>query len=86
MDTASISYDTIFSELESDFTPQAAEGVLSLDFSQRQRDRMDELAAKARDGELTDDERSEAESYERAGAILSILQSRARMALRHVAT
>ncbi|TWT39260.1 hypothetical protein Enr8_09580 [Blastopirellula retiformator] len=39
------------------------------------------LAAKARSGELTQQERDEAESYERISSLLGILQSRARIAM-----
>lgn len=41
------------------------------------------LSAKARRGTLTQDENNEMEVYERAGAILSILKSKARQALKN---
>lgn len=75
-------YDTILTEMSSSFTPDAARGVLTLDFTSAQRDRMHQLAEKARRGELNESEKIEVDNYERIGSLLSILQSRARMALR----
>ena len=51
-------------------------------FSDRQRQRMHELAEKARSGELTDEERLEADGYERVSSLLGILQSKARLSLK----
>jgi hypothetical protein len=44
--------------------------------------RMHELAAKARDGTLTQAEQEEAENYDQATLLLSLLQSMARQALK----
>ena len=74
--------DTILSELKGTLTPQAAEGILHFGFSDRQRQRMHELAEKARSGELTDEERLEADGYERVSSLLGILQSKARLSLK----
>ena len=43
---------------------------------------MEELAAKARAGELSDQERVETDNFEQVSSLLGILQSRARMALK----
>jgi hypothetical protein len=43
---------------------------------------MHELAEKARSGELTDEERLEADGYERVSSLLGILQSKARLSLK----
>jgi len=45
------------------------------------RDRIDELAAKHNEGELTADELSEYEGYVRANKFVAILQSQARRVL-----
>lgn len=60
----------------------AAQALLDLDFPQDDRVRMDLLAAKAREGTLTAAEQSEIESYGWIGTFLSVLRSRARMALK----
>jgi hypothetical protein len=80
------SYDQILAGLQADLSPQAAEGLLTLSFSSAQRERMSELAAKARAGQLTDDERAEASNYEQVSSLLGILHSRARMSLKRSAS
>jgi hypothetical protein len=62
---------------------EGAKELLALDFPNEDRQRMNQLASKAREGTLTPDEQSECESYERIGHFLSLLHSRARIALRH---
>ena len=78
--------DLILADLQGALTPQAAEGILSLQFSAEQQRRMGILADKARSGELTDNERQEADGYERVSSLLGIIQSRARMSLRNAAS
>ncbi len=63
-------------------SPAAARGILTLTFGPADRDRMHALAAKARAGSLTPDERAEVEAYSRVGSLLGILKSRARRALK----
>ena len=53
--------------------------LLTLDFPPEDRERMNQLAARAGDGELTDDEQREIDAYERVGHILSLLKSKARV-------
>jgi hypothetical protein len=60
---------------------KAAEAVLTLGFKSADRQRMDALAAKAREGTLSDKERTEADSYERIGHFVSLLKSKARRSL-----
>jgi hypothetical protein len=67
---------------EPSLTPAAAEGILALGFDQSDKDRMHELAAKARAGTLTSQEQAEIEAYSRVGSLLGILQSKARRALK----
>src|SRR5437868_731204 len=64
-------------------SPEAAEGLLAVGFSQADKKRMDALAAKARKGTLTPDEHAEAEAYSRIGSLLGILKSKARQSLKH---
>jgi hypothetical protein len=86
MSSTTETYDSILAGLSGSLTPQAAEGILALGFSDEQKTRMQELAARARAGELTGDEREEAESFERISSLLGILQSKARMALKSSAS
>jgi hypothetical protein len=64
--------------------PEAARAILEIDFPQSDKDRMRELAGKARDGTLTAEEQEEIDSYGRIGSFISILKSKARVALRKV--
>lgn len=57
---------------------EAARAILRLDFSAADRARMNQLAAKNRDGKLTPTEEQELNSYIRVGQTLGILQSKAR--------
>jgi hypothetical protein len=59
-----------------------ARGFLTLGFSPADQDRMHELAAKAREGNLMSDEQAEVEAYSRIGSLLGILKSKARRALK----
>ena len=59
-----------------------AQGILQLAFPPNDVDRMHELSAKARAGTLSPDEDSEMDNYERVGAQLSILKSKARQVLK----
>jgi hypothetical protein len=66
----------------SSFSPEAARGILAIRFGLADKHRMDTLAAKARGGTLTPEERAEAEAYSRVGSLLGILKSKARQALK----
>ena len=61
-----------------ELTKQTAKMLLTLDFPPEDRERMNHLAARAGDGELTEDERREIDAYERVGHIVSLLKSKAR--------
>jgi hypothetical protein len=63
-------------------TPQAAEGILLLGYSEADHTRMAELAERSNRGELSDDERREFEGYVFVGDLLAILKSKARLSLR----
>ena len=65
------------------FSPEAAQDILSLEFSESDKERMRELSAKARAGTLTAEEDAEAGRYELVGHLLGILQSKARRSLKN---
>ena len=60
---------------------KVAEAVLAMGFKAADKQRMDELARKAREGSLSPDQRVEADSYERIGHFVSLLKSKARRSL-----
>lgn len=60
----------------------AAEYLLSLQFSDRDIARMNELSELAREGELTNEQQSELDSYLHVGNLIAIMQSKGRRALR----
>lgn len=76
----------IFSRLvkpdRGDFSPEAAREILSLKFDDEDTGRMNQLAEKARDGALSSEEEAEIESYRRAGYLLGVLWSKARLSLK----
>ena len=61
---------------------EVAEYLLSIDFEERDIQRMNWLAERARDGSLTPEETAELDSYLHVGSLLSILQSKARRLLK----
>ena len=62
-------------------TPEAAQAILSLGLAADDKDRMDELAAKARADELTADEEFEIENYRQVGCLIELLKSKSRQFL-----
>ncbi len=62
--------------------PEVAEYLLSLDFDESDRVRMMELASRSEAGELTAEEKAELDSYLHIGNLLTVMQSKARVALR----
>jgi len=62
-----------------------AEGILALDFPDEDAARIDELNAKANEGELTDEEESELEAYANINDLLAYWQSKARQKLQQPA-
>jgi hypothetical protein len=65
-----------------DLAMETARAILKLEFAERDRLRMRELAAKAREGALTLAEQEEVANYERVGSFLSLLKAKARRTLR----
>jgi hypothetical protein len=86
MTTAINSESTIWSRLiepdAGDLEASAARFFLKLDFSDSDRERMNELAAKARAGTLSAKEHAEIASYNQVGHALALLQSKARRSLK----
>jgi hypothetical protein len=64
------------------FAPEAARAILALDFNAEDKNRMRQLSSKAQEGTLTRREKTEINNYERAGHVLNILQSKARLSLK----
>jgi hypothetical protein len=67
---------------ENEITPDVARYLLSMHLRDADRDRVDELSAKARSGSLTDAEEVELDSCLHVGSLLGVMQSRARRLLR----
>lgn len=63
-------------------SPNAAEAILSMEFTEADRERMRQLAAENNKGTLTADELVEMEGYRRVGAFLGLMQSKARLLLK----
>jgi hypothetical protein len=62
-------------------TPDVAQAILRLKLADEDKARINELAARARAGELTADEEIEAEEYRQAGCLVELLKSEARQFL-----
>ncbi len=75
-------FERIVLPAEPDPGRQAAQSILALDFDAEDRQRMQQLADRAKQGNLTPDEERQLDNYERVGHYLAILQSKARLALR----
>ena len=72
----------LFVNSKTALTPERAHFLLSVDFSDEDKKRMQELAAKNQHGGLSDVEREEFLGFAKAGCLVGILHSRARRALR----
>jgi len=68
--------------LEDQLSPTAARALLKVGFNERDAQRIAELAAKARAGQLNADEEREADAYERFGCLLDVMHSQARRVLK----
>ena len=69
-------------QFKGELSASAARALLSFGFSEHEHARMDELAAKARTGELTPPEQYQLDNFERLGCLLDIIHSQARQALK----
>jgi hypothetical protein len=63
---------------ENEITPDVARYLLSMQLTDTDRDRVDELSAKVRSGSLTVAEEAELDSYLHIGNLLGVMQLRAR--------
>ncbi|HLJ10189.1 MAG TPA: hypothetical protein VKU82_03315 [Planctomycetaceae bacterium] len=61
--------------------PAVATELLKWGFCETDKNRMAELAAKAREGTLTAEEQAETEGYERVSSFLGLVKSKARRSL-----
>jgi hypothetical protein len=61
---------------------EAARAMLDFRLSKDDTARVNDLATKARAGDLTAEERAELDDYERITALLEIMQSKARLSLK----
>lgn len=71
----------LFDPTSQELSTDVARYILTLAFPQPDVDRMQELANKARAGTLTLEEQIELDNYERVGHVLSLMKSKARMAI-----
>ena len=76
--------ERVVSPQEPSLAAEAARAMLLFAFPERDHVRIHELSEKARQGALTAEEEAESESYERVGSLLGLLQSKARLTLRHL--
>lgn len=60
----------------------AAQSILTIEFPPEDKQRMHELAARARAGTLTPDEELEIDTYGRVGSLIGILKSKARQSVK----
>ena len=70
---------------KADLPPDVARHILTLQFGTADRERMNELAAKAQTGMLSDEEESILENYRHVGRLLTLMQSKARLSLKKIA-
>ncbi|MBX9681720.1 MAG: hypothetical protein K2X38_23425 [Gemmataceae bacterium] len=61
-----------------DLSPDAARSILEMGFPSQDRDRMNFLDEKARQGSLSPDEDAELERYLHVGNMLAVMKSKAR--------
>lgn len=71
----------VFQAQRADLSPDAAQFILSVTFSDEDRRRMDELAEMARRGTLSAEEQKALDNFEHVNNLLGILKSKARRSL-----
>jgi hypothetical protein len=81
--TESAIWDRLMQSAGRKLSVPAARAFLRLEFTSADKDRMHELAAKARGGSLSTTEQKEIREYERAGNLLALMKSKARQRLKH---
>lgn len=78
MSTPTVEFDSLIVERLLD-SPEKADALLSLRFSDTDEARMQELMEKNNRGTMSGAEQSEMESYRKVGTFLAILQAQARL-------
>ena len=78
-------FDQVLDPVARCFTPDVARQVAALRADPNLQARLDVLATKANEDELTEEERDEYEAYVEAIDLVSILQAKARQILRDTA-
>jgi hypothetical protein len=73
--------DRLLDPLSRCLTPEAAGRVVQLRADPQLQARIDELAGKCTESELTEEERVEYEAYVRTGNLIAVLQAKARRLL-----
>ena len=68
------------------FSPDGARALAEMRADAVAQARIEELAEKCNEGQLTPEERREYETYVHAGNVIAILQARARLQLKQAAT
>ena len=74
-------FDRLIDPSNPTLSADAARAILDLDYPPQDHARVAELAAKSNEGNLTEQERDELESYVFVGDLLSMLKSKARISL-----
>ena len=69
---------------EGNLSIEAARSILDFRLSPNDWERVNELAAKARAGTLSAEERTELDEYERVTCLLELMQSKARLSLKQM--
>ena len=67
-----------------DMSAEAARSILNFELSPEDCARVNQLAAKARQDGLSEDERFELDEYERVTALFELMQSKARLSLKQI--
>src|SRR5258708_32940203 len=75
---ASVYLDRMLEPVSRCFTMEVADRLVQLRADPQIQIRIDELADKCTEGELTEEERREYETYVRAGNLIALLQAKAR--------
>jgi len=64
------------------WSPEAARAILAFKLADADLQRADELAAKARSGSMTDEERQNLENYLRVGRLVEFMKAKALLSLK----
>lgn len=77
--------DSLLDPVSRCFTAEAARALAELKGDEAMQWRIEELAEKANEGELTEGERRDYETYVHVGNIIAILQAKVRLRLKQAA-